>query len=96
MLAGDGGARRGERPLDVDRFLAHFHPRAGLLVETELWPNLAFAAMRRRMPLLLINARLSERSARRYAQIASLARPLLRSLAGIAAQTDEDAARLRA
>ena len=83
-------------PFAVSRFLAHFHPRAGLLVETELWPNLAAAAARKRVPLLLINARLSERSARGYARVAPLARPLLQSLAGIAAQTDEDARRLRA
>ena len=81
-------------PFAVNRFLAHFHPRAGLLVETELWPNLAAAAARRRIPLLLINARLSERSARGYARVAALARPLLRSLAGVAAQTEQDAARL--
>ena len=83
-------------PFAVERFLAHFHPRAGLLVETELWPNLAAAAARRRIPLLLVNARLSDRSARGYARIAPLVRPLLRSLRGIAAQTDADAARLRA
>jgi 3-deoxy-D-manno-octulosonic-acid transferase len=83
-------------PFAVDRFLAHFHPRAGLLVETELWPNLAAASARRGVPLLLVNARLSARSARGYARIGPLARPLLRSLAGVAAQTDEDAARLRA
>ena len=83
-------------PCAVNRFLAHFHPGAGLLVETELWPNLAAAAAQRRVPLLLVNARLSERSARGYRKIAPLARPLLRSLAGVAAQTEEDAARLRA
>lgn len=83
-------------PFAVNRFLAHFHPCAGLLVETELWPNLAAAAARAHVPLLLINARLSQRSARGYARIAPLARPLLRSLAGVAAQTSDDAARLRA
>jgi 3-deoxy-D-manno-octulosonic-acid transferase len=83
-------------PFAVKRFLAHFHPRAGLLVETELWPNLAAAAAQRNMPLLLINARLSARSARGYARIAPLAIPLVRTLSAIAAQTPEDAARLRA
>jgi 3-deoxy-D-manno-octulosonic-acid transferase len=83
-------------PFAVDRFLAHFHPRAGLLVETELWPNLAAAAARRGVPLLLINARLSARSAHGYARIAALSRPLLRSLAGVAAQSEDDAVRLRA
>jgi len=83
-------------PFAVRRFLAHFRPRAGLLVETELWPNLTAAAARAGIPLLLVNARLSERSARGYARIASLSRPLLGGLAGIAAQTPEDGERLRA
>lgn len=82
-------------PFAVRRFLAQFRPRAGLLVETELWPNLAAAAARSGVPLMLINARLSERSARGYARIGSLVRPLLRSLAGVAAQTEDDAKRLR-
>jgi 3-deoxy-D-manno-octulosonic-acid transferase len=83
-------------PFAVERFLAHFRPRAGLLLETELWPNLIAGARKRGVPLFLVNARLSERSARGYARIAPLAQPLLRSLAGIAAQTDNDATRLRA
>jgi 3-deoxy-D-manno-octulosonic-acid transferase len=83
-------------PFAVDRFLAHFRPRAGLLMETELWPNLVHAAARHHIPLFLVNARLSERSARGYARIAPLATPLLRALAGVAAQTREDAARLEA
>lgn len=82
-------------PFVVDRFLAHFRPRVGLLVETELWPNLVAAAAERRIPLYLVNGRLSQRSARGYARVASLARPLLASLAGIAAQSEEDARRLR-
>jgi 3-deoxy-D-manno-octulosonic-acid transferase len=81
-------------PFAVERFLARFRPRAGLLVETELWPNLAFAAARNGIPLLLINARLSERSARGYRRVASLSRPLLGALAGIAAQSVDDARRL--
>ena len=83
-------------PFAVERFLAQFRPRAGLLVETELWPNLTAAATRAGIPLMLINARLSERSARGYARIAPLARPLVAALAGIAAQTPADAGRLRA
>jgi 3-deoxy-D-manno-octulosonic-acid transferase len=83
-------------PFAVRRFLTHFRPRAGLLVETELWPNLTAAAARIGVPLFLINARLSERSARGYSKIESLARPLVRTLAGVAAQTQDDARRLRA
>ena len=83
-------------PFAVHHFLVRFRPDAGLLVETELWPNLAAAAAREGVPLYLVNARLSERSARGYARIGALSRPLLSSLAGVAAQADADAARLRA
>jgi 3-deoxy-D-manno-octulosonic-acid transferase len=83
-------------PFAMRRFLAQFRPRAGLLVETELWPNLGAAAGEAGVPLLLINARLSERSARGYARIGGLARRLVQALTGIAAQTEADAERLRA
>ena len=82
-------------PFAVRRFLEHFRPRAGLLVETELWPNLTAAVARTGVPLLLINARLSERSAQGYRRVALLSRPLLRAIAGIAAQSEADAGRLR-
>jgi len=82
-------------PFAVRRFLDRFKPRAGLLVETELWPNLTAAATRRHVPLLLINARLSERSARGYRRVASLSRQLFGALAGVAAQSEADANRLR-
>ena len=81
-------------PFAVARFLAHFRPRAGLLVETELWPNLTAAAARHGVPVMLINARLSERSAEGYRRIGPLSRPLFAALSGIAAQTDDDAKRL--
>ena len=82
-------------PGAVERFLEHFRPQIGLLMETELWFNLIAACERRKMPLLLVNARLSERSARGYAKIARLTRAGLNALAGIAAQTDADAKRLQ-
>jgi 3-deoxy-D-manno-octulosonic-acid transferase len=82
-------------PFAVRRFLAQFRPRAGLLVETELWPNLTAEAARQGVPLLLVNARLSERSAQGYRRIASLSRPVFRALAGVAAQSNADASRLR-
>ena len=81
-------------PFAVRRFFAHFAPRAGLLVETELWPNVASEAARRGVPLLLVNARLSERSARGYRRVGALARPMFAALAGVAAQSAADAARL--
>ena len=81
-------------PWAVRAFLAHFKPRLGLIMETELWPNLFAACAQRAIPLLLTNARLSEKSARGYRRIAPLARQALQQLTLIAAQTDDDAARL--
>ena len=83
-------------PFAIRAFLARFRPRAGLLMETELWPNLAAACRAANVPLFLVNARLSPKSAAGYARIGALARPLLRSLAGVAAQSAADAARLAA
>ena len=83
-------------PFAVRRFLKHFRPAIGVLVETEIWPNLVAACRREGVPLLLVNARLSEKSARRYARFAGLTRETLAGLAGLAAQTEEDAGRLRA
>jgi 3-deoxy-D-manno-octulosonic-acid transferase len=86
-------------PLDVprwvERFLSGWRPDAGALVESELWPNLVRAARRRGVPLALVNARLSERSARRWRRWApGLARELLSGLSPVLAQTPADAARL--
>lgn len=81
-------------PFAVRRFLAHYRPQLGVLLETEIWPNLIHQCRERKIPLLLLNARLSERSARRYARFAGLSRLALGELAGVAAQTEADAARL--
>ncbi len=81
-------------PFAVRAFYAHFRPAAGFLLETELWPNLIAGARSAKVPLYLVNARLSERSARRYARFRSLTRPMLQRLAGVAAQSAADAARL--
>jgi len=78
------------------RFFAHFQPELGLLMETELWPNLIAAAARRSIPLALVNARLSARSQRGYARLSPLIRPALAALTAVAAQTPADAERLRA
>ena len=81
-------------PFAVDAFLDRFRPSAGLLVETELWPNLVHACSRRSVPIHLVNARMSERSAAGYAKTSALTRPMLQALAGVAAQTPADAERL--
>jgi 3-deoxy-D-manno-octulosonic-acid transferase len=76
------------------RFLRSARPRVGILMETELWPNLIRAAARAGVPLLLANARLSERSARGYARLPALTRASLQRIGSVAAQTEADAARL--
>lgn len=76
------------------RFLGHFQPRFGLLMETELWPNLIAAARMRKIPLALINARLSARSQRGYTRLRGLIHPALAALSAVAAQTPADAERL--
>jgi 3-deoxy-D-manno-octulosonic-acid transferase len=87
-------------PLDVprwaDRFLAEWRLDAGALVESELWPNLIRAAQRRGVPMALVNARLSPRSARRWRRAPGLARELASAFSLVLAQTPADAARLGA
>ena len=83
-------------PFAVRRFLDHFRPRIGVLLETEIWFNLIHACHAEKIPLLLLNARLSEKSAAGYARVARLTRNSLSKLAAVAAQTADDAARLTA
>jgi 3-deoxy-D-manno-octulosonic-acid transferase len=85
-----------DTPWAMRRFLRHFRPRLGLIMETELWPNLVAACREESVPLLLVNARLSDRSARRYASLSALTREALASLTAIGAQSNDDAARLEA
>ena len=81
-------------PAACSRFLTHFRPRVGLLMETELWPNLIATADQNATPLMLVNARLSARSQRGYQRFLPLIRPALSKLTAIAAQTGADAERL--
>jgi len=81
-------------PSAVRRFLRRFQPRLGVLMETEIWFNLVEICAQRGVPLLLANARMSEKSARGYRRVAPLARAALGRLAAIGAQTHEDAERL--
>ena len=82
-------------PFAVRRFLQRTRPRLALIVETEIWPNLYFACRRRGIPLMIVNARLSERSLRGYLPTRGLVRSALRSVRQIAAQSRTDAARYR-
>lgn len=79
----------------VNWSLTAVHPQAIVLVEAEIWPNFIWRAMDLRVPIFLVNARLSERSYRGYKRFAFLFRPLFASFAGVGAQNEADAARLR-
>jgi 3-deoxy-D-manno-octulosonic-acid transferase len=97
QLYGDGVLRvylPYDYPFAVNRFLRCFKPQLGILMETEIWFNLIHACHKTSVPLSLLNARLSERSARGYARFARLTRDALGGLAAVAAQTADDAARL--
>jgi len=83
-----------DTPAAVRRFLDRFKPRLGVLMETEIWPNLSAACARRGVPLVLVNARLSEKSLRQARRLAWLARPAYRALTAVWAQTVADASRL--
>lgn len=82
-------------PFAVRSFLKHFKPEIGLLMETELWFNLIEICHQKSIPLLLVNARMSEKSARKYGRAAKLTRQMLQRLKVIAAQTESDAQRLK-
>lgn len=80
-------------PDAVQRFLNQYQPVLAVVLETEIWPNLYHAVAQRGIPLAIVNARLSQRSASGYRYIASLTRQSLACVTGIAAQTPADAAR---
>jgi 3-deoxy-D-manno-octulosonic-acid transferase len=82
-------------PESVHGFLERFRPRLGVLMETELWPNLLALCSRRGVPVVLANARMSEKSGRRYRRWRALMAPGIRSLAAVCAQSEADAERLR-
>ena len=81
-------------PFAVRRFLRHFKPRVGVLLETEIWFNLIDGCHAEQVPLLLLNARLSEKSAARYARFPKLTESGLSQLSAVSAQSVEDAVRL--
>ena len=77
------------------RFFAHFRPTLGVLMETEVWPNLLNASRAQAVPIVLANARLSARSLRRGLRLDALMRPAANAITLALAQTEPDAVRLR-
>ena len=79
----------------VANFIRTFKPRLGLFMETEAWPTVVFYCSEIGLPLFLVNARLSERSARRVKRFGKAGRSLFQAFTGILAQTQFDAERYR-
>jgi 3-deoxy-D-manno-octulosonic-acid transferase len=79
----------------VKRFVQHFQPRMGLLIETEVWPNMVTTCKRLQVPLCLVNARLSDKSLHQALRLSALSKPAFAGLHAVWAQTPEDAARLQ-
>jgi 3-deoxy-D-manno-octulosonic-acid transferase len=84
-----------DTPGVVNRFFRQFRPSVGVLMETEIWPNLLHAARRHRVTMVLANARLSEKSERQGQRLRAVMRPAVEQLALVLAQTQADAQRLR-
>jgi 3-deoxy-D-manno-octulosonic-acid transferase len=80
----------------VQRALSTIHPEVIVLVEAEIWPNFLWRAYQMEIPVFLVNARLSDRSYRRYKRFGFLFRPLFAGLAGVGCQNEHDAQRLQA
>ena len=85
-----------DHPASVRRFLDHWQPDMALWVESEFWPNLVLQTAARKIPMSLINARMSARSARRWRRLPNLVAPLLNAFDIILAQSSSDADRFRA
>jgi 3-deoxy-D-manno-octulosonic-acid transferase len=99
-LFGKHGARLVQSYLPYDtgfmvgRFLKHFKPGVCILMETEVWPNLIAVCAERKVPVMLANARLSERSLRKAQRLGSLMLNAARGISLVAAQTEADAQRV--
>ena len=84
-----------DTPGVVQRFLDHFQPQLGIVLETEVWPNWVALCQRAQVPLVLVNARLSEKTLRQAQRLSWLSRPAYAGLTAVWAQTEADAQRLR-
>ena len=77
-------------PGPLTRFIKHFQPKIAVIMETEIWPNLFFQCGKQNIPLVIINARLSENSERGYRKLPSFIASVLANVRYIAAQTQVD------
>ncbi|MBT3812882.1 MAG: 3-deoxy-D-manno-octulosonic acid transferase [Gammaproteobacteria bacterium] len=86
-------------PLDVPdaiaRFLSHFQPRLAIIMETEIWPALFIQCADKSIPLFIVNARLSEQSAKSYLKLRFFLQKVFANISGVVVQTEDDAQRYR-
>jgi len=82
-------------PGAMKRFYRHFKPKVAIILETEIWPNMLYQANKRQVPLLIVNARLSEKSARAYARLGTFITQTLSNVTHICAQTQQSADRFK-
>ena len=82
-------------PFAINKFIRHFGPKIGILMETEIWPNLIKLCKQSDIPLNLVNARLSRQSARRYARFPRMSKNIINQLNIVGAQTRNDAKRFK-
>lgn len=84
-----------ETPMAVNHFFDATSPQIALIMETEIWPNLYYQLEQKSIPLLLVNARLSQKSLQGYLKMRALSRPAVRSIRHIAVQSERDAQRFQ-
>ncbi|WP_408597913.1 3-deoxy-D-manno-octulosonic acid transferase [Limnohabitans sp.] len=84
-----------DTPAVVQRFLMQFKPQLGIVLETEVWPNWVASCQRAQVPLVLVNARMSDKSMRQAQRLSWLSGPAYAGLTAVWAQTEADAQRLR-
>jgi 3-deoxy-D-manno-octulosonic-acid transferase len=84
-----------DTPAAVQRFLTQFKPRVGIILETELWPNWVAQCNKAHVPLVLVNARMSEKSMHQAQRLSWLSRPAYQGLSAVLAQTQADGERLQ-
>lgn len=82
-------------PFAIHRFLKHTHPQFGIIMETEIWPNILTICKAKNIPVVLANARMSERSAKGYQQFPKFMATTLQSLSLIATQSEQDRQRFQ-
>ena len=85
-----------DMPDAVARFIQRVQPKMLIIMETELWPNTIAACHKRQIPVILANARLSEKSARGYARVRGLSGPMFAQLTAVAVQHEDDGTRFAA